>query len=172
MNTVATAFEECGIDIRTKTMDDLPQKVFFISSNMTTGRASLLTGKIPILKALACSACIPLLCVPEELNGDIHLDGAVFTRCVSEVVPPETTVVHISRIDTTITPWTGSLTDILMSAMRGRRSIYMKPNTLRIDNRTITFLEDLTDEQKKVAMDDAYSQARAFFAKRLAEELK
>lgn len=172
MENVALAFEEQGVDIRSMTMDDLPQKVYFVSSNMTTGRASLLTGKIPVLKALACSSCIPFLTIPQELNGNVYLDGAVYTRCVSQVVPPETVVVHISPVDYSITPWTGDLMDILSSMMRGTKEVYMAPNVMRLSHdNPIGFLEDVSAERKKAAMDEAYSQARAFLTKRLAQEV-
>jgi predicted acylesterase/phospholipase RssA len=169
---MALAFDECGINLRTMTMDDLPQKTYFVSSNLTSGRVSLLSGKVPVLKALACSCCLPFLFVPEVLNGDIHVDGGVFVRSLREIVPPDTLVVHISRIDSSVTPTKGSIWEIVTAMVRGPKSKYFGRNVLRIDNRTISMLDDLTDEQKKAAVEDAYSQARAFFAKRLAEELK
>lgn len=172
MTSVAIAFDSCGIDLRTKTMDDLPQKVFFVSSNMTTGRASLLTGRIPVLKALACSSCIPFLCCPEILNGHVHLDGAVYSRSLRDVVPPETLIVHLSTGEVTITPSSGTLLDVLTAMLRGVKSNYHASNVLRIENQTVGFLEDLSEAQKKAAMDEAYSQACAFFAKRLPQELK
>ena len=171
-NNIAVAFDEYGIDLRTKTMDDLPQKVYFVASNMTTRRSSLLTGKIPVLKALACSSCIPFLCCPEILNGHVYLDGAVYSKTLRDVVPRETLIVDLARGNAAITPTAGSLLDILISMIRGVKSQYCGSNILRIENDTVGVLDDTTDEQKRVAMDEAYSQACAFFAERLTEELK
>ncbi len=170
--TLAAAFDECGIDLRTKTVDDLPQKVFFVSSNLTTGRASLLTGSIPVLKAVACSVCIPFFFIPEVLNGHVHLDGGIYARCLRDVVPSNTLVVHISRPGYQITPTQGSMLEMLGAMMQGVRSQYYGPNVLRINNSTLSMLETPTDEQKKAAIEEGYSQACAFFAKRLTEELQ
>jgi hypothetical protein len=165
-------FDSCGIDLRDKTIDDLPQKVYFVSSNLTTERPSLLTGKIPVLKALACSSCIPYIFIPEVLNGDVHLDGGVYTRCLREIVPSETIVFHLTRTDSFVAPTTGSVFDILASMIRGPRYLHSGPNTFKVDNRSVTVLGDLTDHEKKEAIEGGYLQARAFFAKRLAQELK
>jgi hypothetical protein len=171
-NSIAVAFDEYGIDLRTKTMDDLPQKVYFVASNMTTGRASLLTGKIPVLKALACSSCLPFLCCPEILNGHVYLDGAVFARTLRTIVPRETLIVDLARGNAAITPSSGSLLDILISMIRGVKFQYCGSNILRIENDTVGILDDMTIEQKRAATEEGYSQARAFFAKRLTQELK
>lgn len=172
LEKMALAFDDCGINLRTMTMDDLPQKTYFVSSNLTTGRPSLLTGKIPVLKALACSSCLPFLFVPEVLNGDVHVDGGVYVRSLREIVPADTLVIHISRIDASVTPTRGTIWEIVTAMVRGPKAKYFGSNILRIDNRTITILEELTEDQKKAAVAEAYLQARAFFAKRLPEELK
>lgn len=172
LSTVAEAFDAYGINLRTMTMSDLPQPVTFVSSNMTTGRASLLRGKIPVLKALACSSCLPFCFVPEVLNGHVHLDGAVFARSLREVLPSETLIVYITRTDWTITPTQGTMWEILLAMSRGSKTLYTGPNILQIDNRTFSAADELSDDRKRAVMDDAYLQARAFFAKRLTQELK
>lgn len=170
--SVAEAFDSLGIDLRGKKMNELPQKVYFVSSNVTTGRSSLLTGDVPVLKALACSACIPFIFVPEVLNDHVHVDGGIFTRCMGEVVSPETLVVHISRIDSTVTPTSGSLFDMIAVMMVGKKHVYYKPNVLRIDHREVRMLDEVTPEQRQRLYADGYSQTRAFLAKRLAEKVE
>jgi predicted acylesterase/phospholipase RssA len=94
MQMVVEMFLESGVDLRGKRCCDAPQKLFIIASNMTTGSPTLLTGRVPILDALRCSAAIPLLFEPQMLYGDVYLDGGVHLRCLGAVVPKETIVIH------------------------------------------------------------------------------
>ena len=175
LQSIADAFlSEAGIDLRGKTCDDLPQKVYFITSNMTTGRASLLTGKVPVLKAIACSACLPLIFIPEVLNGHVYQDGAVYTRSIQTVVPRGTLCVSIGDTPRRITPTSGTFWELISSALRGdERSSHTGKDYLQIRNTSIGFLDDsLSVETKQDAVEDAYLQTRAFLAKRLPEKLK
>lgn len=169
---VIEAFLAEGIDLRNMVMDDLPQKTYFLSSNLTTGRSSLLTGDVPVLKAIACSVCIPMVFVPEILNNHVHVDGGVYTKCIREVVPEDTLVIHISRTDSCVTPNSESLFDIIMSIVIGKRETYSGKNVLRIENRSVRSFDDVTDQQRKQMAEEGYSQTRAFLAKRFPEEVK
>ena len=170
VETTVRAFQDVGIDLRDKTMDDLPQRVFFLSSNLTTSRPSLLTGKVSVLKAIACSCCLPFIFVPEILNGQVHMDGGVYTRCIREAVSSETLVLHISRTDVRMTP-SGTFLDMLMTMTVGGRVTYYGDNIVRIKNSSIRALDEPTEEQRRALAEDGYLQTRAFFAKRLAEEV-
>lgn len=174
IDAVARAFlEEAGIDLRGTTCDDLPQKVYFITSNLTTGRACLLTGKVPVLKAVACSACLPLIFIPEVLNGHVYQDGAVYTRSIKTVVPPGTLCISIGDTPFRITPTEGSFWELLSTALRGdERSHHMGRDYFQIQNTTIGFLDSVSLETKQAAIEDAYLQARAFLAKRLPKEVE
>ena len=171
---VASAFlDEAGIDLRGKTCDDLPQKVYFVTSNLTTGRACLLTGKVPVLKAFACSACLPLIFVPEVLNGHVYQDGAVYTRSIQTAVPKGTLCISIGNTPARITPTSGTIWELIATALRGdERSSHTGKDYLQIQNTTIGFLDTVSAETKRDAIDDAYLQTRAFLAKRLPEKLK
>jgi predicted acylesterase/phospholipase RssA len=166
---IVDAFLFAGVDIRDKTMDDAPQKLSFLSSDMTAQRPALLTGKVPIVNAFACSICVPFVFRPEILYGHVHLDGGVFTRCMADVVSPETLVVHVSGIGRQITE-TSSLSDICTALYGGHRSQYFRKNVVRIAPPPINFLDEVTREQKMEMAKSGYLQTRAFLAKRLAEE--
>ena len=169
VDQIVDAFLFAGVDLRDKTMDDAPQKLFFLSSDMTTQRPALLTGKVPIVKALACSICIPFVFRPEILYGHVHLDGGVFARCMAEVVPPETLVIHVSGVGCQITE-TCSLSEFCTALYGGHRSQYFRKNVVRIAPPPINFLDEVTREQKMEMAKSGYLQTRAFLAKRLAEE--
>lgn len=170
--TLTDAFLSVGIDLRGKMMKDAPQKLFFLTSNLTTGRACFLTGDIPILQAFACSICVPFVFVPEVVKGHVHVDGAVYTRCIREVVSSETFVAHITRTDVNVSPDNSNLFDILLSMMRGPRHLYHGENVLCIEHHDVRFLDSVTPEQKQTLVEDGYSQTRAFLAKRLAKKVE
>ena len=169
VNQIVDAFLFAGVDIRDKTMDDAPQKLSFLSSDMTAQRPALLTGKVPIVNAFACSICVPFVFRPEILYGHVHLDGGVFTRCMADVVSPETLVVHVSGIGRQITE-TSSLSDICTALYGGHRGQYFRKNVVRIAPPQINFLDEVTREQKMEMAKSGYLQTRTFLAKRLAEE--
>ncbi len=169
VSQIVDAFLFAGVDIRDKTMEDAPQPLYFLSSNMTTQRPALLTGKVPIVKALACSICVPIVFRPEILYGHVHLDGGVFVRCMSGVVPPDTLVLHVSGVGRKITE-TCSLSDICGAIYGGYKDQYYQKNVVRIAPPSINFLDEVTREQKMEMARTGYLQTRAFLAKRLAEE--
>ncbi len=169
VSQMVDAFLFAGVDLRDKTMDDASQKLFFLSSDMTTQRPALLTGKVPIVKALACSICVPFVFRPEILYGHVHLDGGVFTRCMADVVSPETLVVHVSGVGRKITE-TSSLSELCAALYGGHRDQYFRSNVLRIDPPPINFLDEVSRDQKVEMARAGYLHARAFLAKRLAEE--
>lgn len=170
--TLIESFLSIGIDLRDKMMKDAPQRLFFLTSNLTTGRACLLTGNIPIVKAFAASICIPFLYVPVVIDKHVHVDGGVYTRCIREVVSSETFVSHITRTNVNVCPERFDFFDIVHSIMRGPRHLYRSENVLCIDHRDVQFLDAVTPDQKKKLVEDGYSQTRAFLAKRLAQKVE
>lgn len=168
---IIQAFLFLGIDLRTMVMDDAPQKLYFVSSNMTTRRPALLTGNVPIVKALACSICIPFVFQPVSLYDNIHLDGGVYSWCISTVVPEDTLAIHVSGTGEPLTE-NSSLAAVFAACFSGKREIYFRKNVLRIKPIGIGFLDEVTREQKAEMVKSGYLQTRAFLAKRLAEEHK
>lgn len=171
IHAVAQAFLAMGIDLRPMVLADAPQPLFFLASNMTTGRPTFLTGQVPMLDALACSGCIPFVFRPRILYGNVYLDGGVFVRCIGSVVPPSTLVIHISGTGCSMTPQSG-LGDLVSAIYEGARTQYRGPNVLRIEGPPMTALSDLTLAQKNQLVRIGYSGALAFFAKRFPKELE
>jgi hypothetical protein len=162
-------FQECGVDLRGARICDAPQPLRIVASNMTTGRPTILTGKVPVLAALLCSSCVPGLFEPQELYGDIYLDGGVHLRCVAAVVPKETLVIHISGTCGRITS-KSSLHELLSACYGGRVTQYFGPNICRIKGVKFGLFGELTAEDRAYLAAEGYSQTLAFLTQPSAEE--
>lgn len=171
MERFTQAFLEEGVDLRGKTLADASQTLYIVASNMTTGRPTLLTGKVPVLDALRCTACLPLIFEPQILYGDLYLDAGVHLRCLRDVVPKDTLVVHISGTCGRITP-ESSLSEMLFSCYSGRATQYLGENVLRIKNVKFGLIGELSQADRDYLVREGYLQTRQFFAKRLANKLK
>jgi hypothetical protein len=170
VDLILKVFDECGIDLRGKRICDAPQKLFIIASNMTTGITTLLTGRVPVLDALRCTAAIPLVFEPQVLYGQVYLDPGVHLRCIRSVVPDDALVVHISGKCSVITPQS-TLPEILFASYSGRAIQYYGPNMIRIRNVNFGLLAELSQDDRDYLVREGYSQTLAFFAKRAAKEL-
>lgn len=170
MRVVVNMFLEDGIDLRGKRCCDAPQKLYIIASNMTTGAPTILTGNVPILDALRCSAAIPLVFEPQLLYGDVYLDAGVHLRCLGTIVPKETLAIHISGGVKRITP-ASPIQDILFACYSGRAAQYFGPNVCRIRGVKFGILGELTQEDRDYLVRAGYLQTRAFLAKFVPEEL-
>jgi hypothetical protein len=170
MTRVVEMFLENGVDLRGKRLCDAPQKVFIVASNMTTGLPTLLTGRVPILDALRCSAALPVLFEPQTLYGDIYLDAGVHLRCLGTVVPQETMVIHISGGVQRITP-KSKLSEILFACYSGRATQYFGPNICRIRGVKFGIIGDLTQADRDYLVREGYSQTRRFLSKSPDQEV-
>jgi hypothetical protein len=156
-------FLECDIDIRGKRICDAPQPLFIIASNMTTGRPTILTGKVPILQALRCSSCIPGLYEPQVLYGNIYLDAGVHLRCLRQVLPPQTLLIHISGTCGRITP-ESSLGELLFACYSGRATQYFGENICRIRGVNYSLFGELSQTDRDYLFREGYSQTLLFLA--------
>lgn len=171
MEMVVKMFAEQGIHLRGKRCCDAPQKLYIVASNMTTGLPTLLTGRVPILDALRCSAAIPLLFEPQTLYGDVYLDAGVHLRCLGTIVPKETIVIHISGGVQKITPKSG-LPAILFACYSGKATQYFGPNICRIRGVKFGILGELDQNDRDYLLREGYLQTRAFLSKIAAKEVR
>lgn len=174
-DTLVKAFESQQIDIREKTIEDSPQKLFIVASNMTTKRPTLLTGKVPLLEAIKCSSCLPLVFAPRVLYNQVYLDGGLYVDSLSSIVPADCLVIHISESSQHIYPHTiesMSTASLIHTIYRTIREQKRTPNTCWLQNSTVGILQQLTEEDKETMVKEGYLQTTAFLTKRLAQELK
>jgi hypothetical protein len=157
-------FRECGVDLWGKRIRDAPQPLFVVASNMTTGRPTILTGDVPLLKALLCSSCIPVLFEPQVLYNNVYLDAGVHLRCLASVVPPTTPVIHVSGAGSTITS-ESSLQDILFAAYSGSAPQYLADNVCRIQGIEFGLLGELSQADRDYLFREGYSQTLRWLTK-------
>lgn len=164
IDKVMEGFKQYGYDIRDKLLSDAPQQVYLLSSNLTTGKRNLLTGKVPIYDALCCSCCIPLVFEPMMLYNQVQVDGGVFTRCIQNAVPYGTLVIHISGTGGRVKP-NSSIGEILFCCYGGHTSQYQGDHIIRIQNSNVNILSNVTDHQKQQMIQEGYTQTKDFLTK-------
>lgn len=171
-SAVCAVFLEAGLDLRGKLCRDAAMPLYILASNMTTHRPTLLTDKVPVLDALRCSACIPVLFEPQVLYGEVYVDGGVFTRSLATIVPRTTLVVHVgSDWPETVTPQS-SLHDLLWGCYAGREHPYRGPNICRFRNIRMHPLSELTQEDRDTLLAEGYSQMNAFLSTKKLEDIR
>jgi hypothetical protein len=166
---VVNSFKKNGVELEGKKISDAPQKLSILASNLTTRRATMLSGDVPLLDALRCSSCLPFIFYPQVLFNNVYVDGGVLAHNLHKLVPPECLVFHISRGGSSIFP--SQLESISISAFLGdiyetSRKEFYPPNVLWFQNNTISVLQELTNEDKQALFDEGVLQATRFLAKR------
>jgi NTE family protein len=78
-------FEEFEIDIKSKRIKDSKMPLKIIASNITKGVPTIFTGDVFVIDALKCSCCMPGVFRPQELYGQIYVDGDIFTPCIGAI---------------------------------------------------------------------------------------
>jgi NTE family protein len=173
--TIIEAFSSQGIDLRGKTIGDAQQKLFIVASNMTSQTTTLFTKNIPVLDAIKCSSCLPLVFPPQILFNQVYVDGGIFVDNLATIVPPDCLVLHISAPVDPLFPEnvkTMTIANYIFNVYRGIRPKHMSSNMIWLHDTKIAVLQDLTIEQKKTLFDEGYSQTCSFLAKRFPKELK
>lgn len=89
-------FDDVGVDIRTKTLSDAKMPLFIVSSNITKGVPTIFSGKVSVLSALKCSCCIPGVFRPQDVYGNLYVDGDLFTPCIASIVSHDVTTLILS----------------------------------------------------------------------------
>lgn len=173
--TILRAFDSQGIDLRNKTLEDSPQPLYIIASNMTTQVPNIFAKHVRILDALKCSSCIPIVFQPQILYNQVYLDGGLFLDDISSVIPPDALLLHISPSSEAIFPAdieSMSIPTYIYRMYRSIRKSSFSKNTIWLQNSTTGVLQDLTQEEKQQLFTDGYLQTTAFLAKRFPEELQ
>jgi hypothetical protein len=173
--TLLTSFANQGIDLRGKRIKDAPQKLFIGASNLTTRRAVFFSGNVPVLDALKCSCCVPLVFEPQVLFGNVYLDGGLYIPRMNDAVPEKTLIFHISYTPATVTPEylaDCSVSDFIKELYVGKEYRGDMENTLWFKENSVHILQNVTLEDKERLWQDGRSQAAAFLAKRFPEELE
>jgi NTE family protein len=172
--TLVNLFDKYGYNLRSKTIADLEQPVKILTSNMTTGQPTFLSGAVPIIEAIKCSCCLPFVFQPQVLYNNVYLDGGVLVHHLHTMVPENTLVLHISSQIRSIFPSElntmdlSSYVDILYQSSRKQP---ITPNVLWLSNTSVSIISVLSDQDKDLLFRQGYDQTLRFIAKRLTEKL-
>lgn len=172
--TLIKAFDGQGVDLRNAVIDDTPQKLYIVASNLTTRRAVLLTGTVPLLDAIRASSCLPFVFHPQILYNNVYIDGGFYAHNLHRIVPAECLVFHISRNDLSITSdrlKKMTISDYSATLYEAFRMESFTDNVLWFKNDEISLMQELTPEQKQELYDQGFEQGSRFCAKRFPEKL-
>lgn len=170
--TLVAMYTECGIkDIETMRICDAAQPLFIISSNLSTRRAAILTGEVPLLQAILCSCCIPILFEPQVLYGDIYVDATIYVRHIEQIAPPGSLVLKLSGKKTKITP-TSSIGEIIAACYFGKDSVNPPNHVCKLSDLKIGVIDEVSDKDREELFEQGYSQTLAFLTKMAAKEGK
>jgi predicted acylesterase/phospholipase RssA len=101
---VIDIFKEAGIDIQSKKIGDSTYPLYIVASNISKGIPTIFSKDVPILEAIKCSCCIPGVFKPQELYGQIYLDGGLFVPCLSLLVKDALCFTLSKNVKSKITP--------------------------------------------------------------------
>jgi hypothetical protein len=168
--TLVSVFTDCGIqDIESKRICDAPQPLFILASNLSTKRPAILTGEVPLLQAILCSCCIPVLFEPQVLYGDIYLDAAVYLRHIEHIAPPGSLVIQLFGHQARITPQS-SMSEILAACYFGKNTANSTNHVCVLQNLAVGVVDEVTDAQRGALIDQGYSQTLTFLTKMAAKK--
>jgi len=173
-STLVEAFQSQSIDLRNKLISDAPQPLYIVASNMTSHMTTVFSGHVPILDAIKCSSCLPIVFTPQILYNQVYLDGGVLLDSLGSLAPPDCLTLHISSPSETIFPSEVSdmsLATYLHRVYRGMRNKPPTRNTLWLYNNTVSILQELSPADKTLLVEEGYSQTLAFLSKRFPKEL-
>lgn len=169
---ILKAFDTVGIDLRNAVIDDAPQKLYIMAANLTTRRTVFFTGSVSILAALRASCCLPFVFHPQVIYNNVYIDGGFFDHNIHKVVPHDCLVFHISRANLLINPdrlKSMKISDYAATIYEAMRVESHGENVVWFKNDTISLMQELTAEDKKLLFDEGFTQASRFLAKRLPE---
>jgi hypothetical protein len=67
-----------NLDIETLKIKDAKMPLYIVASNITKGVPTIFTGDILLIDAMRCSCCLPVVYRPQELYGQLYIDGDAF----------------------------------------------------------------------------------------------
>jgi len=81
--------EDSGIDLRTMKIKDTKLSLHICSSNVTKKCLTVFEGDVPIIDAIKASCCLPLIFCPQNINGNMYIDGGYLSNMMLDYIPQE-----------------------------------------------------------------------------------
>ena len=83
---IVKLFSNYEIDARTVTLGDAKMPLFILASNITKNVPTIFKGNVTLIDALRCSCAVPILFHPQELYGQLYVDGDILTPHIGSLV--------------------------------------------------------------------------------------
>jgi hypothetical protein len=87
--------------------------LFIVASNISKGVPTIFSGNVPIIDALRCSCALPFVFRPQELYGQLYIDGDAFVPYIGLIEKDAFVVSLKTHSYAKITP--DNITDIPLS---------------------------------------------------------
>jgi hypothetical protein len=172
-------FSRFDIDIRSKRIGDTEIPLYIVASNITKGVPTVFSKSVPILDALKCSCCIPGVFKPQELYGQLYVDGGLFLPSMTKIAP-DSMYLHLNKLKSEyrITPQNiASLSpvdfikDIYVMAMNQYIGMMKNDSTVELEYPELTSESDFEDFDIPDVLDKGALAMRRFLtSKGLLEE--
>jgi predicted patatin/cPLA2 family phospholipase len=82
---VVALFKSYDLDIETLKLKDAKMPLYITASNITKGIPTIFRGDVTIFDALRCSCCLPFVYKPQELYGQLYIDGDIFLPYIGSI---------------------------------------------------------------------------------------
>jgi hypothetical protein len=149
---ITEMFLEVGISLENKTIGDAHQPLYIIASNITKGVPTIFSKDVPILDALKCSCCLPGVFKPQNLYGQLYVDGGVLVPCISWIQPDALTFSLTKQVISKLTPETISsispldyMKDMYALAVNHFMTLHKNENIVELSYPNLTSDSDLED---------------------------
>ena len=168
-DSVINMFLEAGLDIRTKTLGDAKMPLYIIASNITKGTPTVFSKNVPLLHAIRCSCCIPAIFKPQELYGQLYVDGDLFVPSLSSIVKDGLVFSLIKKTSACITPETIEtmhplqyMRDLYIMSMNQVRNLEKTDLTVSLEYKNLRSDSDLSDFNIQDIFDSGKKQLNNF----------
>lgn len=78
---------DIGFDVKSKKIGDAHMPLYIVASNITKGVPTVFSKDVPLMDALKCSCCLPGVFKPQELYGQLYVDGGLFVPDLAALNP-------------------------------------------------------------------------------------
>ena len=171
-----TKFGEEGVDLTTAQIQDAPQPLHIVASNLTRCTPTVFEGSVRILDAIKASCAIPGFFQPQILYDSVYVDGGLYVPSVIDILPLElrhsALILNLSRPRRGIRPadleamtsWS-YLERLYQTGVEYRLRISLTPNSVWLMNETTQSMDHLNEDAKTALIESGARQFAAFWSK-------
>lgn len=168
--SIVNAFLNQGVDLRRKTIQDAPQKLFIGASNLTKRKPVFFTGKVPILTAIKASCCIPCFFQPQVIYNEVYVDGGVYMYYFDEYLPKDCLSFIVSYTPKALRPQDLNLPELVKQLYCGQRRPPKSKFAIWFKEDKVHIIHDIQDDDKRRLIQQGYLQVLTFLTERITEE--